>query len=120
MRTGVCVGIEVDGALRLRDGPRALHERGLGRGVQDAHDQFDRVDVVERERGLFHVAFDLRAQGTPDRRERNVDHGTTIRNRDLPDHAEFDDGGPEFGVQHLSSGVLAVDRRIARSDATGE
>ena len=62
MRTGVCVGIDVDGALRLGDRAGALHQRGLGRRVQDAHHELDALDVVERQDGLSDVTFDLGAQ----------------------------------------------------------
>jgi hypothetical protein len=90
---------------RLGDRPGALHEGGLGRRVQDAHDEFDRVNVVEREGSLFDVAFDLRPEGTTDGGERDVHQRAAIVHRDIAHHAQFDDGGPEFGVEHLAEAL---------------
>jgi hypothetical protein len=104
IRTGVWVGIEVDGALDWAI-VRARFMSAALAGVHDAHDEFDRVDVVERQGGLFDVAFDLTSQGTADGREGDVHHGATSRYVDIADHAEFDDGGPEFGVEHLGEAL---------------
>ena len=72
IRTGVCVGIEVDGARAWAMRAGSLHEGGLGAGVEHAHDEFDVVDVVEGEDGFSHVAFDLTPQWAADGRQCDV------------------------------------------------
>ena len=57
------------------------------------------------EGGLFDVAFDLGPEGTADGRERDVHHRATAVHGDVAHHAEFDDGGPEFGVEHLTEAL---------------
>jgi len=59
MRTGVWVGIEVEGALAWAMVASRASSVRLRRCVQDAHDEIDRVNVLEGQRGLFDVAFDL-------------------------------------------------------------
>ena len=60
------------------------------------------VDGVERQGGLSHVALDLGAQGAADGRQRDGDRGAAARRRrDVADHAQFDDGSAQLGVEHL-------------------
>ena len=68
--------------------------------IHDSDADLGRRHTIDDEGRFGDVAFDLAPEWAPSCRERHLDGDVSVRGDvDTPDHAEVDDGGPEFGVE---------------------